>query len=91
MSETINLQAIQDKITEHKGQCSKIDAEAQKLVNRAKVLQDEFNEINKKLRQLNDMKIAQLAAVEVLTGLKPAETNEPKIVEDEPIPDEIKE
>lgn len=75
--ETTELKVIQDKITEHEGQCKKIDEAAKKSVEEAKVLQDKFNAISKNLQGLREAKIANVAAIDTLKKLLPKEPAKP--------------
>lgn len=82
----IELEAIQVKITEHEGQCSKIDEQAKSLIEKAKAIQKNLTEIQTSLNQLNNMKIARIAAIQELKSLLSTDTPTP--VEPAPVPAE---
>ena len=69
MTETIAIEMIQGKITEHEVQCSKIDEQAQGLIEKAKAMQDNLKKAQTALGQLTNMKIARLAAIQELKSL----------------------
>lgn len=78
MAETIELGVIQEKITEHEGQCSKIDEQAKGLIEKAKTAQGALEKIKASLTQLSNMKIARISAIQELKSLLGSDVEEPK-------------
>jgi SMC interacting uncharacterized protein involved in chromosome segregation len=60
---------IQGKVTEHELQCKKIDEAAKDIIEKIKGMQESLAGAQKSLRQLNDMKLARLGALDALKSL----------------------